>query len=188
MKYRIDEAATAQPQVQRVNEKKIRVYFDHHTEERENTDGTKTVVHVAKFIEVPFTGETDALKLIKQVLIDEITEYDSSTAVNEFFLNGNSMWIPRELRNEVEDRLKREMERGHAVLPLDYNGIEISLPATEESRLMLEQLKYYADDCYTVTARHKSTVSTLATVEQVSVYDYTTDYPSKLHFEIAISK
>lgn len=188
MKYRIDEAADAQPQVQRVNEKKIRVYFDHKTEERENTDGTMTVVYIAKFIEVEFTGEMDAVALMKQVLIDEITEYDNSDAVNDFSLNGNHMWIPRELRNEVEDRLKREMERGHEVLPLDYNGIEISLPATEESRLMLEQLKYYADDCYTMTARHKSAVSVLETVAQVAAYDYTTGYPPKLNFEIAMGE
>ena len=129
----------------------------------------------------------DELALAKAMVIAKIEQYDKSDAVNEFTLNGNPMWIPRELRNELLDRVNREIERGHSILPVDYNGTPIPLPCAE-GKPMIEQLKYYADDCYTKTAEHKIAVNALSTVEQVLAYDYTVGYPEKLSFTISIAE
>ena len=129
----------------------------------------------------------DELALAKAMVIAKIEQYDKSDAVNEFTLSGNKMWIPRELRNELLDRVNREIDRGHSILPVDYNGTPIPLPC-EEGKQMIEQLKYYADDCYTMTATHKIAVNALQTVEQVLAYDYTVGYPEKLSFTISIAE
>jgi hypothetical protein len=127
----------------------------------------------------------DALEAAKNMVIARISAYDASSAVNGFYLNGNEMWIPRELRNELSERIAREEARGHATVPFDYNGQEITLPINDDVKTMLEELKYYADDCYTQTQRHKAAVAAKRSVNTVLSYDFTTGYPQKLSFSLS---
>ena len=49
---------------------------------------------------------------------------------------------------------------------------------------MLQALEIYALACYNVTEEHKAAVNALTTIEEVDAYDYTTDYPEKLSFDV----
>ena len=183
MKYRIDEAAEMQPQVQRVNQKKVRVYFDHHTEEREGTDGKITIVHIAKFVEVE-SQESDAVVLAKIAVQGEITEYDNSSAVNEFTFNGQKMWLPREMRSMLRDRLELDKSQSLTTTKLIYEGVVIELPIVT-AEAMLTQLEVYARDCFDKTNEHAANVSQLDNVDNIVNYDYTLGYPPKLVFDLA---
>lgn len=130
------------------------------------------------------SGGSSDIDMAKQMVIARISAYDTSDAVNGFYLNGREMWIPRELRNELTERIAREEARGHDTVPFDYNGQEITLPINDDVKAMLEQLKYYADDCYTQTQRHKAAVTAKRSVNTVLNYDYTTGYPTKPTFNI----
>ena len=49
---------------------------------------------------------------------------------------------------------------------------------------MLQSLEVYALQCYNVTAQHKANVNILESIEEIKSYDYKTDYPEKLVFNV----
>lgn len=139
--------------------------------------------------EIVFTGvqsgelTDNALELAKRMVIARIEEYDKSDNVNLFTYDGNPMWLGEALRRSLRERVEREVKKGNDVLPLDYNGMEISVPV-QQAGPMIEALADYADECYTHTARHKAAVSALESVDAVLAYDFTTGYPEKLSFNV----
>ena len=129
----------------------------------------------------------DELALAKQMMTARIGDYDSSKAVDEFFINGESHWIPREYREMFEERLAQERRRGHTTVSLDMPDAQPGdAPLTlevETAGVMLQRLNDYATDSYDCTQAHKRAVAALTTVEAVTGYDYTTGYPEKIDFD-----
>ena len=179
--YRQDEAAERQAQVQRVNDKMVRVYFDHSTKKRTGMDGEKVTVYLSKFIEVE-TQETDALEIAKAAVIEAITAYDASSAVNEFFYQDKPMWLGREMRRTVNERIELDEKVGLATTKLINNGIVIELPIAIAKQFMIE-LSVYARDCYDKTEEHKAAINAMDSVSDVLNYDFTVGYPEKLHIQ-----
>jgi hypothetical protein len=134
-----------------------------------------------------YNGSSDVAQA-KSLVLAKIAERDSSTAVNEFFLNDESKWLPREWREMFESRLADEKRREHETVSLDFPGAHPGdAPITlnvDLATVMLQQLKDYATDCYDKTKEHERAVSALTTVKKVLAYDYTKGYPQKLSFEI----
>lgn len=123
------------------------------------------------------------LEEIKQNKIWEIDAYDSSPAVNEFFINEQSIWLDKKTRTGLNFSLDMEASAGRTESTLWYNNICFTLPILTYKQ-MLAQLELYAKDCYNVTASHKLSVSNLETKEAVRAYDFTTGYPNKLSFTL----
>lgn len=133
-------------------------------------------------------GGGEDLDLAKQYIIAKINEYDSSSAVNEFFLNDESKWLPRAWRELFESRLNDEKRREHSSVSLDFPDAKpTDEPLTLDvavASVMLEQLKDYATDCYDVTKGHIRAVAALTTTKKVLAYNYKKGYPPKLTFTI----
>ena len=189
---RQDEAFKLQPdfkQVGTVNGKPlVRVYFNKSVEEREDYSFTageereaKTLkVYHADFIQrVSFFD--NALDVIKEEAIEQITEYDQSEDVNSFTLQGKQMWLPKETRVGLVNSVTIEKNAGKETTVLWFGGERYELPV-DTALQMLSALELYALECYNVTAAHKAAVNALESVEDVVAYEYTQGYPEKLNF------
>lgn len=189
---RQDEAFGLQPDFKQVGtidgKPLVRVYFNKSVEEREDYSFTadeereaKTLkVYHADFIQrVSFFD--NALDVIKEEAIEQITEYDQSEDVNSFTLQGKAMWLPKETRVGLVNSVTIEKNAGKETTVLWFGGERYELPV-DTALQMLSALELYALECYNVTAAHKAAVNALESVEDVVVYDYTVGYPEKLNF------
>ena len=189
---RQDEAFKLQPDFKQVGtisgKPLVRVYFNKSVEEREDYSFTadeereaKTLkVYHADFIQrVSFFD--NALDVIKEEAIEQITEYDQSEDVNSFTLQGKTMWLPKETRVGLVNSVTIEKNAGKETTVLWFGGERYELPV-DTALQMLSALELYALECYNVTAAHKAAVNALESVEDVVAYDYTQGYPEKLNF------
>lgn len=132
---------------------------------------------------------TPTLEQKKWEKADEILAYDNSSAVNEFSINGQSMWLPFETRTRLDrrfavERMKAESQgktESEVVTTLWHEGQSFEMPLATAMALLLA-LEDYATICYDNTQRHLAEVAKLDTIEAVEAYDYTTGYPQKLLF------
>ena len=184
---RKDEAMELHENFQRVGtvdgKPLVRVYFNHQTEERENMMSEKDetiTVHLADFIQrISFLD--NALDVIKEETLEQITEYDQSEDVNSFTLQGKTMWLPKETRVGLVNSVTIEKNAGKETTVLWFGGEKYELPV-DTALQMLSALELYALECYNVTAAHKAAVNALESVEDVVAYDYTQGSPEKLNF------
>ena len=187
-----DEAFKLQPDFKQVGtisgKPLVRVYFNKSVEEREDYSFTadeereaKTLkVYHADFIQrVSFFD--NALDVIKEEAIEQITEYDQSEDVNSFTLQGKTMWLPKETRVGLVNSVTIEKNTGKETTILWFGGERYELPV-DTALQMLSALELYALECYNVTAAHKAAVNALVRVEDVVAYDYTQGYPDRLNF------
>ena len=129
------------------------------------------------------------LEEIKARKVDEILAYDSSSAVNEFSIGGQPMWLPFETRTRLDrrfavERMKAESQgktESEVVTTLWYEGQSFEMPLATAMALLLA-LEDYATICYDNTQSHIAEVQKLESKEAVEAYDYTTGYPAKLSF------
>ena len=189
---RQDEAFKLQPDFKQVGtisgKPLVRVYFNKSVEEREDYSFTadeereaKTIkAYHADFIQrISFLD--NALDVIKEEAIEQITEYDQSEDVNSFTLQGKQMWLPKETRVGLVNSVTIEKNAGKKTTVLWFGGERYELKV-DSALQMLSALELYALECYNVTAAHKAAVNALENVEDVVAYDYTQGYPEKLNF------
>ena len=189
---RKDEAMELHENFQRVGtvdgKPLVRVYFNKSVEEREDYSFTadeereaKTLkVYHADFIQrISFLD--NALDVIKEEAIEQITEYDQSEDVNSFTLQGKQMWLPKETRVGLVNSVTIEKNAGKETTVLWFGGEKYEL-SVDTALQMLSALELYAVQCYNTTAMHKAAVNALESVEDVVAYDYTQGYPEKLNF------
>ncbi len=125
--------------------------------------------------------EGDAVELAHQLTKLLIDDYDKSTAVNEFSYQGQSMWLDREMRRTLRERLDRDIKKGLETTKLTYEDQTFELP-TADAQAMLEMLEDYATECFDKTQEHQQAVAALTEVDDILAYDFTQGYPAKLEF------
>lgn len=121
------------------------------------------------------------LDVVKRIRITEIEKYDSSYNVNQFTFNEQPMWLNRELRRTLRERIERDEAKGLEETKLIYNNITYTIPVAS-AKQMLAALEDYATECFDKTAEHKQNISNLESIEAVLAYDITSGYPNKLNF------
>lgn len=126
---------------------------------------------------------TDAEKLAraKAEKIIQIDNYDASSAVEEFVINGSPMWLGHELRQQIRTSADAYEAMGYENMTKVFNGVEFTFPIIAW-RQMLNALEVYAAEALNTTERHKNAVEALNDIQDVIDYDYTTGYPIKLSF------
>lgn len=110
-----------------------------------------------------------------------LLNYDKSSAVNEFFIQGIAIWLDKSTRVGLKLRFESELNLGKEETTLWYMGAKFSLPL-ENAIKMLFAIELYASECYDNTQYHISQISQLTTIEEIQNYDYMTGYPDKLKF------
>ena len=105
------------------------------------------------------------LNYIKSEKIRKIEEYDTSTNVNGFQLNGVTVWL----------------DKATSVGLLNSTFLEVNC---DKAIQLLSALEMYALQCFNVTSAHKKTVSELTSIKEVEDFDITADYPDQLVISI----
>jgi hypothetical protein len=121
------------------------------------------------------------LERAKQDKIAELEVYDQSDAVDSFTINGNTMWLTVEERQQIATQISANEAVGRADMTRWFNGISYTFPLATWKQ-MLVALEVYAGDAINVTEAHKAAINALTTVEDVEQYDLTTGYPTKPSF------
>ena len=139
-------------------------------------------------VDYQLTAEELAIQLLeaKKKKVAAIEEYDSSPAVNGFYVSGFSMWLDKATRTSLAYTIDVEETAGGQITKLWYDSlppVSFDLPISL-MRAMLSQLEQYAKQTYNVTQAHKAAVFNLNTINEVENYEYTTGYPEKLNFEL----
>lgn len=117
----------------------------------------------------------------KKRKVAEINAHDTSSAVNEFYYGDMSFWLPRETRVSVRSTAQILKDSGHQTMTLWLGDVNVTL-APEEVLQMLAVLEVYALECYNTTAKHKANVNAFTDIKDVKAYNFTTNYPEKIHF------
>lgn len=136
--------------------------------------------------ETPYEPVVDLTELerFRKEKLKALDKYDKSSAVNEFFYNGEQMWFPLVKRQGARGAIESRETLGlnEMTYTLD-NGVQLTLPL-QTWRYLLAMVEVYAQDCYNVTASHAANIKRLETIEEVIGYDYTIGYPEKLTFNV----
>lgn len=123
----------------------------------------------------------ETIEDVRRNKLDEIEHYDKSKEIEEFTMNGISLWLDRSERETLDRRFNIELKNGKRESVLWKNGIAFQL-VIEEALLMLDAIEMYAIATYDATQRHIANVNVLQTIEDINNYDYRQGYPEKLNF------
>lgn len=131
---------------------------------------------------VPEPTEEEKFEQEKLNIQNEITNYDTSDAVNIFYMNGMPIWLDKPTRAGLMLRLQAEEMLGRETTTLWYDVHQFTLPLGTAKQL-LYLIEAYASACYDNTQMHYAAVKAITTMEELKNYDYTTGYPEKLKFD-----
>ena len=110
--------------------------------------------------------------------IAELEAYDQSDSVDSFTINGQSMWLTVEERQQIATQISANEAVGRDNMTRWFGGHSFTFPLATWKQ-MLVALEVYAGDAINVTEAHKAAINALTTVEAVEGYDFTLNYPSK---------
>lgn len=128
-----------------------------------------------------YEGKT--LEEAKEMLLEEIDAYDTSSAVNGFALNGATVWLDKSTRVGLMNSTNITKAMGQPTTTLWLGESKMEVPCDTAIQL-LSALEMYALECFNVTAAHKKAVSELTSIEEVEKYDITAGYPAQLRMEV----
>ena len=145
------------------------------------------IVYKERYIESDTTitiSWAEDLEGTRQSVLGKIAEYDTSDAVNSFTLGNVEMWLNRDDRVCLMHSLEVSQLKGETTYGLCVEGLGVVTLPILTIKSMLDDIEFYAIQCYKRTFEHKEAVGALTTCTELVNYDYTEGYPKKLHFDI----
>ena len=127
---------------------------------------------------------TEDLETTRRYVLYKIAEYDTSDAVNGFTLGNVETWLSRDDRVCLMHSLEVSQLKGETTYGLCVEGVGVVTLPILTIKSMLDDIEFYAIQCYKRTFEHKEAVGALATCTELVNYDFTKGYPEKLHFDI----
>ena len=124
------------------------------------------------------------LDATRRYVLHKIAEFDTSDAVNSFTLGNVETWLNRDDRVCLMHSLEVSQLKGETTYGLCVEGVGVVTLPILTIKSMLDEIEYYAIQCYKRTFEHKEAVGALTTCTELVNYDYTEGYPQKLHFDI----
>lgn len=129
------------------------------------------------------TTEAALTAAAQKIVLEKITEWDTSEAVNGFILNGQRVWLDKATRVGLMNSTTIAKGMGQATTTLWLGDVKLVVECDKAIQL-LSALEMYALECFNVTAAHKKAVTEMGTVEEVLGYDYTAGYPKMLEMSV----
>lgn len=128
------------------------------------------------------TTDEELLSNMKERIIKEIISYDSSDAVNVFYIGECRFWFDKMERIGLKLRFDSELKSGKSTTTLWSDGRAFEF---EISYLIdiLTDVEVYASACYDITQKHVAKVKLLSNIESVKSYNYRIGYPEILMFK-----
>lgn len=134
-----------------------------------------------RFIPI-YVNNKPNVKEIKELLLSLQAEYDNSTEVNSFYLNGKRVWLDKATRVGLVNSLNLEKSTGKTDTILWFNNISVTIDIDKALQL-LSIVEMYAKECYNNTHQHYSDIAKLETLEDCLLFDITSGYPNILKIE-----
>lgn len=131
----------------------------------------------------PEPSDEERLAQARQRKLAEIDAYDTSTSVNGFELNGQTVWLDKATRVGLMNSTTIAKAMGNETTVLWLGDMRIEVGCDKAIQL-LSALEMYALECFNVTAAHKKAVSALGSVEDVEAFDVTEGYPVRLSMTV----
>lgn len=129
--------------------------------------------------------DADPLIEAKNKLLKDIQDYDISSDVNNFVVNGNiNLWFTVQERLNYKQSVEAAKILGEEDVEFLIGNQEFMVP-TQMAEKMLAQIQRYADKCYITTSRHIQNANNLKTLEEVNSYNYKINYPKMLEFNLS---
>lgn len=150
------------------------------------TDEAKEYKAFTAWVETEYdkaVGNISELEAAKEQVLADIEAYDSSSAVNGFTLNGQTVWLDKATRVGLMNSTTIAKAMGSKTTDLWLGEVKLTVDCDKAIQL-LSALEMYALECFNVTAAHKKAVSEMTSVEKVTGYDFTKGYPEKLKMEV----
>lgn len=129
----------------------------------------------------PELTEEEIISNAKRDKLRDIEMYDSSSEVNEFYIQEMPAWLDKSTRSGLMLRFNSELAMKKENTTLWYNGNSFTLPLNTAIQ-MLYALEVYASECYDNTQAHLAAVEKLETLDEILEYNYRVGYPEKLNF------
>ena len=148
----------------------------------ENSTTVEVYIYDGLWVNVEATNG-DLLAAVKLGKLSDISAYDTSSAVNGFVLNGQTVWLDKATRVGLMNSTNIAKAMGSETTDLWLGGTKLTVGCDKAIQL-LSALEMYALECFNVTAAHKKAVEGMKTVDEVLAFDYTKGYPEKLKMEV----
>ena len=126
-----------------------------------------------------------SLSRIRALMLDKITQHDSSIHVNSFFVNNQRMWLDRDTRASLTVTIAAYQAQSIENITLwteSENPVPVTMSVDMLEALLLS-LELYAKQCYDTTANHKRSIQQLTDIQQIIDYEYKAGYPEKLNIQ-----
>jgi len=133
-----------------------------------------------EYIEPTPTPE-ELLESSKASKIADLEAYDLSDAVDSFTINGMTMWLTVDERQQIATQIAANEAAGRTEMTRWFNGHPFCFPLTLWQQ-MLTALEVYAGDAINVTESHRAAINALESVAAVEAYQFQSGYPTKLTF------
>ena len=134
-------------------------------------------------------SDEQKLEMARDLKINDLYEYDSSSEVNSCIIKYNGLevpyWADKSERSILKTALNDCVKNERFEYRLDLRDLGASITIETKILLdMLSQLEVYAIDCYNATTDHLYAIKSLSTIEDIDAYDFRTNYPEKLTFNV----
>ena len=136
-----------------------------------------------RYIEVKGTSAPNVISSLRELVLNELAEYDLSDEVNSFILGGKKVWLDKNTRVGLMNSTTIQKSSGMEISTLWLDTVKLEISCDEVIQL-LGALELYALECFNKTAEHKKNILEITTIEDLISYDYTAGYPEKLNINL----
>lgn len=120
---------------------------------------------------------------IKKELLSLQKEYDNSSEVNSFYINGKRIWFDKVTRVGIVNAINLQKELGNNTYTIWFDNMSIELDINRALNI-LAMIENYASTCYNVTQKHINEIKKLSSIEECLNYDITANYPTILNITL----
>lgn len=124
-----------------------------------------------------------ANELVKEQVIAEINDYDKSSDVNSFYINGERCWLDKDTRVGLVNSINAQKQAGYTETTIWIGNKSFTIDISTALQ-MLNTIEIYAAGCFNSTASHIANVKEMTTAEEAFGYDYKCKYPTKPSFDV----
>ena len=142
--------------------------------ERTVTDDEGNAKYEYDVEEFDVATKEDIDKEVEAHMLFLLHEYDKSSKVNNFKLQGHDMWLDKQARDGLFLRFISEQKEGHTTT--NVSGYTIPI---DNALNMLYPLEVYASACWDNTDSHEKAIRALQSANEKASYDFTVGYPIK---------
>jgi len=126
-----------------------------------------------------YVPDPPTLAEVKEQKLQELYEWDQSSYILSFTLNGQDLWVPASERVNFVNTINSAKKLN--INTVYFHGLAVN---GDDALNILDALNVYAMQVTYVTDNHKANILALDDISYVTNYDFTVGYPQKLSITV----